>query len=122
MPWFSRTRALEDLITADALGQLGWFELLGPELSGIGDPLEALALTDPLRSQLFGGPEAKPLAVEEIRRHSQQGAWEAVGPWKFARDFVADETVNAELTRRAMLGITVSVDVDVLTPVEQERL
>lgn len=103
MPWLSRTPA--DLITPGALAQYGRFQFLGPELSGVADHTAAWALLEPLREGLYSDPQTKQRAIAEIRRHAQQGEWEAVGAWKCAFDMVPDADLEADMTDAALLAL-----------------
>jgi hypothetical protein len=104
MPWFSRIP--KDLVTSGDLARYGRFQLLGAELSGVADYIAVSALLDPLRNEIYGGdPQAKLRATEEIRRHAQQGEWEAVGAWKFSRDAVPDADLERDMTDAALLAL-----------------
>jgi len=79
--------------------------MFGPELSGVVDSGAALALLEPLRSRLYTDAGGDRLVGEELRRHSQDGEWEAVGAWKFASNFVSDPAIEAELTDSGLLAV-----------------
>ena len=91
---FRRHRAPEDCITSDALAQFGRSEILGAELSGV-PRLGVYQLVEPLAVQTYTDDGIGTTGVlEELRRHGDKGEWEAVGGWKFVREFVRDPEVT----------------------------
>ena len=94
MPFWNR-RKLEDCISADSLGQYGRCQILGAEVSGVSS-MAAYHLVEPLSMQTYmDGGIGVSGAVEELRRHGATGTWEAVGAWKFAREFLKDPGTTA---------------------------
>ena len=110
MPFWNRKTALADTISSDDLANWGRRQLLG-EMSGI-DPMTAYGLIEPLSMETYmQGGKGVAGVVEELRRHVGHGEWEAVGAWKFARDFLgepadADEFIDAGLLAVDHMRIT----------------
>lgn len=103
MGLFSSSRQARDLVDSARLADFGRVWLL-KEDSG-SDAAAVFTALDPLRKPLYYTPDGDVQVAEELRRHAAKGEWEAIGSWQYARDFVQDEELEAELTDLALLTL-----------------
>jgi hypothetical protein len=84
-------------ISSEQLASYGRYAFLGEEQSGI-KSADALDLVRPLVEFIWTSqPNARAAGIAELRQHAARGEWEAVGGWKFVREFLDDAPDTAEL-------------------------
>jgi hypothetical protein len=111
--FFRKSRAAPDLVTSEALARYGRIDFLGWEAAGEHGPVFTTDIVGPLFHEAtlnMGGGPTMDRVIAELRRHVTAGPWEAVGAWRFARDFVPEargqEFVDAGLRALNEMRIT----------------
>jgi hypothetical protein len=105
LPAQQARRGAQDRISSERLADFGRYLFLGSKLNAGGqqDSLSWVrALAEPI---WMSAPNARVSASAELRRHAARGEWEAVGAWKFVREFLDEAPDTQGLIDGGLLAI-----------------
>lgn len=104
MPFWNRSVQPVNRVTADRLAAFGRWEFLR-EASGI-DPSTTYGLVSPLNELIYTQhPDDRDALVSELLRHAVRGEWEAVGAWKYVREFLSEDQDTQPLIDAGLLAV-----------------
>jgi hypothetical protein len=99
------TRAAKDQISSERLADFGRYLFLGSKLNA-GGQQDSLSWVRALAEPIWASaPNARVSAIAELRRHAARGEWEAVGAWKFVREFLDEVPDIQDLIDGGLLAI-----------------
>lgn len=104
MAFWNRPKQPTNRITSEALANYGRWSFLHEESGLTFD--QAQGLIAPLQELFFTfTPTDRAAVIAELGRHADQGEWEKVGAWKFAREFLDDDANTHHLIQEGLLAL-----------------